>query len=251
MKEIDFLPKWYRSGRQRQVSYRTQYVALACIFVVMVVWSLLTSRLISTAEAQLARAKSKLLAAESTSQQFNEIKTELTQLQKKASITEKIDSKIDVAKVLAEIGFLIDEKMVLSKVEFDAERFADQQGRQTASGSAVRIARAGFGSKEALVFGDVRFKVVIAGMATEASNVAEFICRLENSPYFQQVCPSFSRDKEIKTAGRFAKNSAKAAEGNRKKQQGQQVSEFEISCYLANYRQNETCLVKEAQSRSL
>jgi len=44
MKEIDFLPKWYKSGRRRQISYRTQYVGLAGIFLLMNVRNLAASR---------------------------------------------------------------------------------------------------------------------------------------------------------------------------------------------------------------
>jgi len=50
------------------------------------------------------------------------------------------------------------------------------------------------------------------------------ICRLEDSPYFQLVYPSFSRNRNIKTGTNLAGENYPA-------------SEFEISCYLANYRQ--------------
>jgi len=65
---------------------------------------------------------------------------------------------------------------------------------------------------------------VISGVAADASNVAELLCRLEDSPYFQLVYPSFSRNRNIKTGTNLAG-------------ENYQASEFEISCYLANYRQ--------------
>jgi hypothetical protein len=36
MKEIDFLPEWYRDGKRRESHYRTQYLAIGCLFAVMV-----------------------------------------------------------------------------------------------------------------------------------------------------------------------------------------------------------------------
>jgi len=224
MKEIDFLPKWYKSGRRRQISYRTQYVGLAGIFVVMMVWNLAASRSISKATTGLTQAQSKVSATESTSKEFGKIKSKVTQLQKKTEFIKEIDSKIDVASVLGEISFLTDKKIVLSKVEFKAEKFADGQGRRTNRASAVRAARGNFAGKETLPLGNVRFKVVISGVAADASNVAELICRLEDSPYFQLVYPSFSRNKNIKVGTNLAG-------------ENYQASEFEISCYLANYRQ--------------
>ena len=221
MREIDFLPKWYESDRRRQISYRTQYVALGGVFVVMMVWSFVASHSISKATAELAQEAARQTEVESASREFAAVKSEVTRLQEKVKSMEEIDSKIDVASVLAEVSFLIDEKIVLNKVEFGAERFAGKQEGKPNSGSAVRAARAEFGGKGAPLLGDVRFKVVIGGVAADAGNVAALICKLEDSPYFCQVYPSFSRNRKIKV---------RAGEDL-------QVSEFEISCYLANYRE--------------
>ena len=218
MREVDFLPKWYTSGKRRQVSYRTQCVALGGVFVVMMMWSFVTTHSISKATAELAGGTARQAEAESASLEFAAVESEVTRLQKKVKSIEEIDSKIDVASVLAEVSFLRDEKIVLNKVEFGAERFA---GKKPNSGSAVRAARAEFGGKSAQLLGDVRFKVVIGGVAADAGDVAALICKLEDSPYFCQVYPSFSRNRKIKV---------RAGEDL-------QVSEFEISCYLANYRE--------------
>lgn len=223
MKEIDFLPEWYKSGRRQQISYRTQCVALGGIFAVMMVWNFVTSYSISKTEAGLIQEASRQTEAKSASQEFAGIKNRLTRLQRKASILEEIDSKIDVTNVLAEMSFLIDEKIILSEVEFSAEKFVDGRESKLRSGSTVRAAWGNSGNKEAAMPCDVRFKVVISGIAADARDVAELICRLEDSPYFRLVYPSFSRNKKIKAGPEFAGKSY-------------QVSEFEISCYLANYK---------------
>lgn len=221
MREIDFLPKWYTSGRRRQISYRTQYVALGGVFVVMMVWSFVATHSISKATAELAEGTARQAEAETASREFAKIKSDVTRLQKKVKSIEEIDSKIDVASVFAEVSFLVDEKIVLNKVEFSAERFAGKQQGRPDRASAVRVARAELGGKGAPLSGDVRFKVVIGGVAADAGDVAALICKLEDSPYFCQVYPSFSRNRKIKVrAGKDL-----------------QVSGFEIGCYLANYRE--------------
>ena len=68
-----------------------------------------------------------------------------------------------------------------------------------AAGFAVRSAGSGSGGKEELFLGDVKFKVVLGGIAADASEVGEFVCRLEDSPYFCTVYPAFTRNKQIKT----------------------------------------------------
>jgi len=223
MKEIDFLPEWYKSGRRRQISYRTQYVALAGIFIVAVVWNSITVYSISKAKAGLTQMAPKQAQAQRVTREFAKIKNEMAQLQKKANILGEIDSRINIASVLAEMSFLIDERIVLSKVEFKAEKFEGKQGGRTSgySGSAVRVA-GNFAGRKTVPLGDVRFKVVINGVASDASDVAGLICKLEESPYFCLVYPSFSRNGKIKV---------------RKGPGGQDldVTEFEIGCYLANY----------------
>lgn len=222
MKEIDLLPEWYKSGRRRQVGYRTQYVALSGIFILMLVWNFITSHSISKAEAQLAHAESKQAVLDT--KEFEKLKNQIAPLQKKTNVLDEIDSKIDVASVLAELSFLIDKKIVLRKLSFNAEMFTDNKSRKANYASAVRVAGGNSARNKSPFLGDVRFKMVINGIASDAGDVAELVCKLEDSPYFCLVYPSFSRNAEIKTP-------------NKSTAETFQVSEFEIGCYLANYRQ--------------
>ena len=234
MKEIDFLPKWYKKGRRRQISYRTQYIALGGVFAVMIVWNFIAIHSISKAAAELVNAESKQAKAESVSQEFAKIKNEVKRFQKKVNILAEIDSRIDVASVLAEMSFLIDEKIVLNKVELKAERFGDGRKASPKSISAVRVAQGRLDSKAAPLPGPCRFKVVINGVASDSSNVGDLICRLEDSPYFCQVYPSFSRNKNV-TAASAVVSRPVSKKGAGRAGENYQVSEFEIVCYLANY----------------
>jgi Tfp pilus assembly protein PilN len=238
MKEIDFLPEWYKSGRRRQVSYRTQYIALGGVFVVMVVWNFIATHSISKARAQFAQMSTKQAEAEGLSVKLSELKSELRGLQKKVESIEEIDSKIEVASVLAEMSFLIDERMVLNKVVFDAEKIEDKRRAETSprAGTVVRAVRTKLGEKRNLPLGDVRFRVVIVGVAADTSDVASLICKLEDSPYFCDVVPSFSRTAEINvTSNPSLRSGTKNVNSGRESGGKIQVSEFEISCYLANY----------------
>jgi hypothetical protein len=142
------------------------------------------------------------------------------------------------------MSFLIEEDVVLNKVEFIAEEFADKAKRPQRTGAVVRAVRAMSGQQRDLPLGNVRFKVVIAGVAADASDVAALICKLEDSPYFCQVVPSFSRnaEMEIEIAPSFRTDTDTGARTLSTKDSVRgagekiQVSEFEINCYLANYR---------------
>ena len=240
MKEIDFLPEWYKSGRRRQVSYRTQYIALGGVFVVMVVWNFIATHSISKARAQYAQMAARQAEAESLSAKFAGLKSELRGLQEKAESVEEIDSKIDVASVLAEMSFLIDKRIVLNKVTFDAEKFEDKQRVKPSpnAGAVVRAVQTQLSEKRKLPLGDVRFRVVIDGVAADASDVASLICKLEDSPYFCRVVPSFSRTAELNvTSNPSLRSRTKNMNSGREAGGNIQVSEFEISCYLANYQE--------------
>jgi len=247
MKEIDFLPEWYKSGRRRQVSYRTQYIAIGGVFVVMVVWSFITTHSISKAEARHAQMAANQAQAEKVSAKMAELENEMGVLRKNAGSIEEIDSRIDVASVLAEMSFLIDEKIVLRKVEFVAEKFPDEDDVKSSPAGIVRVVQAKLGNKKKLPLGNVRFKVVIAGVAADASDVATLMCKLEDSPYFFQVVLSFSRgDAKIKIENASYRKEITDGQANLENtdrvrdtavRSDIQVNDFEINCYLANYRQ--------------
>ncbi|UCF43192.1 MAG: hypothetical protein JSV99_11540 [Planctomycetota bacterium] len=237
MKEIDFLPSWYKSGRRQQISYRTQYIALGAIFVAMMLCNLVATVSISRATKELAQGQLKAASAQDISQEFTLVKNAVTELEKKVGILERIDSKIDVASVLGELSFLIDKKIVLSKVELVAEKLGDWAPEQPGSGSVIKAVGSNFVGKKRAPLGNVRFKVVLSGVAADASEVAELTCRLEESAYFRHVYPSFSRSVMIEPGSNTI--------GERL-----QVTEFEISCHLANYQQAAVVLAKEQQSRS-
>jgi len=248
MKEIDFLPKWYKKGRRRQISYRTQYIALGGVFAVMIVWNFIAVHSISKAAAELVNAESKQAEAESVSREFAKIKNEVKRFQKKVNILAEIDSRIDVASVLAEMTFLVDEKIVLSNVEFRAEQFEVGDKTSPKSGSGVRVAQGRLDSKAAPLPGPCRFKVVIDGVASDSSNVGDLICRLEGSPYFCQVYPSFLRNKNVTAAGAVVSRPV-SKKGAGRAGENYQVSEFEIVCYLANYLEESSHGTKDTKDR--
>ena len=245
MKEIDFLPQWYRNGQRRQVSYRTQCIALSGVFVVMAVWSLAAKHSISQAEAELAEMAANQGQAKNVSVELGGLESELKQLRQRMGSMEETDSKIDVASTLAELSYLIDERVVLSRVELTAEKLVRQQKAELTpnAGAIVRAVSTVAANKKDMPLGDVRFKVVIAGVAADASDVGVLMCKLEDSPYFGQVVLVFSRDTEITarkapvldvgTDGR--EGAPKAKDAVRESDANMKASEFEIQCYLANY----------------
>ena len=152
---------------------------------------------------------------------------------------------------MAEMSFLIDERIVLKKLEFVAEKFENGQEKKTSSAdNVVRVVQSNMGKKKDLPLGYVRFKVIIIGIAADTNDVAALMCKLEDSRYFCQVVLSYSRwNEEIGmervSSSKIGVNVAQENEQNKSMvsetgTQGKiQVNEFEINCYLANYSDSE------------
>jgi hypothetical protein len=120
-------------------------------------------------------------------------------------------------------------------VELIAEKLNEQYASNAAAGFAVRPAGFGSSGKEELFLGDVKFKIMLGGIAADASEVGEFVCRLEDSPYFSAVYPAFTRNKQVKIAGASAGGAQNTGRISREQEGSIQLNEFEIGCYLANF----------------
>lgn len=212
MKEIDFLPEWYKSKRRRQMRYRMQYAAILCVFAAMVGWSFFAAK--SVINAQAITQQQKLSPAQQQSlAECGQIQEKLIKLGVQAEQLKKLDSKVALADVLAELSYLVDSRIVLTQIDMQAEGFEDNNQSSANGASLVRVTNS---SASLFQSGDVRFKVILQGMACEAGDIARLIRKLEESSYFCRIMPGFSRTNKVKD---------------------RQVSEFEICCCIANYKE--------------
>lgn len=242
MKEIDLLPKWYKNRKRRRTLWHTQYVILGCLFLAMMFCDVWMVHKLSKSQTQADKLYMKIKKVEDTAQDFARFVAEITRLRERSDILNKIDSKINVADVLAEMSFLIDERIVISQVEFSGEKIVEgqmsQMPKKTDGLVFLTDARSPDAAAKSGQVGGVRFKVMISGLAASAGDVAELICKLEDSPYFWLVYPEFSRNTMRKEAARLQGSNFA-------------VSEFRIGCYLANFRYDESSFVKANRKKIL
>jgi len=241
VKEIDFLPEWYLDGKRRRVHMRRQYAALTIVFLGMLAYNLTSAHRIGRATAEVAALESRRGHAENATVRFDRITQELSDHQAKVNLLKEMDSRIDPAALVAEISHLIGERVVLSRVEFISEPVVQKDATSARNGSAVRVANRSGDSSKPTKLGDVKFRIVLAGVAASSDDVGTLVIRLEESSYFRQAYFSFSRNNTIEVA---ASTSRVETEGHTRTspvrpKQTLQVSEFEITCYLANYEEIE------------
>lgn len=211
---INFLPDWHRDNRRRHMRYHGQYAAIVVLLMLLGAWSLLTSGNLSRARAALKNLANADTQQSSMASEIQTLQQQLSTLNTQAELLSRIDSKIVVSQMLAELSFLVDGRIVLSRIDIKEEPFSAAAGGLD-SGSAVRLASSSNDTKTLDIDKPVIFSVEITGIAADAAEVAQLIRKLEASDYFSQVVPGYSRNVIVN---------------------GRHGSEFQIDCYLANYR---------------
>ncbi|MCX5645065.1 MAG: hypothetical protein NTZ17_10340 [Phycisphaerae bacterium] len=236
MKELDFLPEWYKDDKRRQGHVRRQYVALVAVFLVMMLFNALALHRAGKAAAEGARLENQRVGAEAVVHEFDVLTKQLNELKSRAGLVEQMDSQVDIAAVLAELSHVISGSAVVRKLEIQAERFGRMEEKGQTKGSAVRLANGSGNSEKDVPLGRVKFRIVLTGVAAHPADVADLVCRLDESAYFQQVHPVFYGNAKARTG---PKSAPPPQEGGTAvlSQSALDVTEFEIACYLANYKE--------------
>ncbi len=178
MKEIDFLPQWYQDGRRRESNVRRQYVALAGMFLAMVIWNAFAMRSISLANAELNLAEPQAREAAQVCYQFDRLVHQVADCQRDLRRMQALEGRLNMADVLADLSTLIDGPLALESLDVRAARASDSSGADA----------------NGLVDAAVRFPIVMKGLAQDAPAVAAVLRRIEGSPCFRQVDLAISRN---------------------------------------------------------
>jgi hypothetical protein len=212
MKDIDFIPEWYRTGRQRKVSYRRQYTIIACLFGLMATWSFISGISVSRSRAEASQRELTFRADETINARFENIRNELTGLTDQQQCLARVDPKVNFAAVLAELSHLIGNRVILKALEIQSEKY---QGEKSTDKPSMIVLSAENREKESVLpEANQRYRFKLTGIAADAADVAGLVSSLESSEFFCQILPGFSKTVQVKN---------------------HPVTEFEVSCYLANY----------------
>lgn len=213
MIEIDFIPEWYRADQNRKRRYHRQYALLGLLLAVLVGWNFVLGRYMSRAKAESEALQGILEGSRQRVEEAIVLQNEISDISRKTSELETIGSRTKATAIVGELSYLTDENVILSKLEFSAELMPTAAPEQAQTpGAVVQVKPAAAAEKAPL---PARTKVVLSGIAAKAADAATLIYQLEQSDYFEQVAPVFTRAKTVKE---------------------NEVTEFEIRCYVADYR---------------
>ncbi len=230
MKDLDFLPEWYKDRRRRHSMVRRQYIALAAIFLGMMTFNLTAMHRATRVAADLTRHADRQMSAEAVVHEFDRVTKELSQMKTKADLIHRIDTRFDVAAILAEISHVVDESVVLSRIDLIAEPIARAENPGRGKGAKGRGAAKS--EEPPMPLGDAKLRIVLGGVSLDSVSVTNLVCRLDESPYFQRVTPTLYDKVKVPLQPPSGAAGVKASEML-------DVTSFEITCYLANYAETE------------
>lgn len=220
MRDVDFLPQWYKDNTRRKLRVQRQYIALSIIFLIMIFSNAVASRKISRANADLIRSDTERGHAERFMVEFGRLNSRVSETRAALTSANRLKLELDVANVLAELSTVVSGEIVLRRVELLACNPAEQA-------LALKTAPSPFARDEAGERGADRFAVRLIGFARHADPVAALIADLEDSATFHDVNLVYSK------ASAEAPASAPAPSAQVGEQTSQKLFEFEVSCTIS------------------
>lgn len=214
MIELDFTPQWYRAGRSRKLWHQRQYAFIAVAVFAVTFGLMVAGRSLSVAQAKLTAMRSEFESGIASIQRYTTLQAELEKLCKDAKILEAVSPRTPYTAVLAELSHCVGSEMVLSQLMFQDMPItaAGQNASARQKPSRVQVGAVAAGTQ---LFPDpMQTELVLRGVAMNASVVAELISAMEQSSYFRQIVPVFSRNTKVQECD---------------------VTEFEIRCVLGDF----------------
>jgi len=214
MREIDFIPEWYKTDRIRKRRYARQYTIITVIFVMMMVWSFVVGQHVKSVSAEVEGIQSAFAKGKDRVQQTLKLKSEIDGLKQKAALLDKIKSRTETTAILGELSCLIQDNIILSKMSLSNQPIEAFKNVSPASMAVVQIGSSKQQQNPVIPETPSRVKVVLAGIAAQPADAASLIAHLEQTDYFEEVGLVFSKPKKVRD---------------------RDVTEFEICCFVADY----------------
>ena len=217
MKEIDFIPQWYKAGRERKQRYIRQYALMAALFTLMLGWGFVVNGHISHVSAEVQEIQTAFEKGRIRSEQAAGLQVRIAEMKEKATLLDKIESRTKMTAILGELSYLIGENVILSNLSLQNELIRDPGKKNTsASAAVVQVGGSQKDDQDDVVpVSPSHCKVVLTGIAARPADAALLIARLEETEYFDGVFLVYSKPEKIKD---------------------KDVTKFEIRCFVADYR---------------
>ncbi|OQY03040.1 MAG: hypothetical protein B6I25_08535 [Planctomycetales bacterium 4572_13] len=216
MKEIDFIPQWYKAGRERKRRYIRHYTLMGVLFSLMLGWGFIINGHVSRVSAEVEEIQTAFEKGRLRGEQAAILESRIAEMRQKTTLLDKIESRTKMTAILGELSYLIGENVILSKLSLQDELIQNSIRKNAfASAAVVRVSGSQKDDQDVVIpASPSHCRVVLTGIAARPADAALLIARLEQTDYFDQVSLIYSKPKEVKD---------------------KDVTEFEIRCFVADY----------------
>jgi hypothetical protein len=163
----------------------------------------------SIVNAQVEMMHDSLRNNQQIAHRYIDLQALVSDLQRQSDVLDRLDTGVKISDSLGELSYLAGENIIFTTLDYRGEVFKSES---ISSQHSVRLKNVRSAKKDSMPSENMRFKLVLKGVAANAADVTAFIARLEESDYLCQVIPGIL--KNIKDTS---------------------AADFEISCYIANY----------------
>ena len=181
MKELDFLPDWYRADRQRKQRRHRHYVLFGLVVALLAGWSFIVGQSVRGLQADTQNVEATLEQGLQTIQTALELELEIERVSRQTDILAALTPRTPVSAMLGELSACVSDQIILGRVSLVLEPVEDN-GTKTPQ-AATGVIRLGAARADARSFAPDRLqrtRVILTGIAAGGADVARLIDRLED-----------------------------------------------------------------------
>ena len=183
MKEIDFVPDWYRTSRRRKRKLMVRAACLGVFAIGMILASAGRHAQTATAAETLAELQNSVESQAEVLETINELEYRLGQLRERRNLLSDVAGGAPLHGVLAELSLLMPEAMVLAQFRVvRGPRIAEAGPPETDDPEADKPAEE-----------DVRGKFELTGWAASDGSVGSLMTNMARSSLFDEVRLRYSK----------------------------------------------------------
>ena len=218
MKEIDFIPEWYKAGRERKRRYVRQYTLLAIMFTLMLGWGFIINGHIASVNAEVQEVQTSFEKRQLLVQKTLDIEARIAEMRQKKALLDRIEARTPLTAIIGELSYLISKNVILTELSLENEPIEQAKAKANDSSTSAVVIRASDLKKdkqnEVISSSPSCCRVGMTGIAARPADAALLIAHLDQTGYFNHVSLVYSKPKKIKDRN---------------------VTEFCISCTVADY----------------
>ena len=91
MKDIDFIPQWYKAGRERKQRYTRQYALMAVMSTLMIAWGFVINGHVSHVSAEVQEIETAFEKGRVRSEQATDLQTRIAEMEETKGLLDKIE----------------------------------------------------------------------------------------------------------------------------------------------------------------